>query len=205
MATSSIDKAFKSERLVFRAPENNEADTEFIFTHLENDPVNASLGDRSLLKFKTKKSVEDFVVQLQKASLPVMICLSREEAKKHDKDASGPIPIGNAVLGWGGKPHNRDHHRNISIGITIAKAYQNKGYGGETINWALDWAFRFGGYHRVSIGTVSYNHRAQHLYKKLGFVEEGRSREEILFDRKWHDQINYGMLEHEWEALRGLQ
>ncbi|KAJ4253327.1 hypothetical protein NW762_010482 [Fusarium torreyae] len=205
MSTSSIDKAFKSERLIYRSPENNEEDREFLFTHIENNPVNMSLSDSSLLRPKTRKGVEDFMVQLQKAVLPVMICLSSDEAKKHDKDASASVPIGYVVLGWGGKPQNRDHHRNISIGISIAGAYQNKGYGGETINWALDWAFRFGGYHRVSIGTVSYNHRAQHLYKKLGFVEEGRQREALLFDRKFHDMIDYGMLEHEWEALRRLK
>ncbi|KAF4966591.1 hypothetical protein FSARC_5755 [Fusarium sarcochroum] len=205
MASGNIDKAFQSERLVFRTPENNDEDRDFLFTHLENDPLNASLGDLNLLRPKTKKSVEEFIVQMQKATLPIVMCLSTEEAKKHDKDASGPVTIGYMVLGWGGKPPNRDHHRNIAIGLTIAEPFQNKGYGGETINWALDWAFRFGGYHRVSLGTVAYNHRAQHLYKKLGFVEEGRRREVVLFDRKWYDVIDYGMLEHEWEALRGLK
>ena len=37
----------------------------------------------------------------------------------------------------------------------------NKGYGGEAISWALDWAFRFGGYHRVAIGLLPSHGRLQ--------------------------------------------
>jgi RimJ/RimL family protein N-acetyltransferase len=69
----------------------------------------------------------------------------------------------------------------------------------------LDWAFRHGGLHRVGIQTFGFNERAQHLYKKLGFVEEGRSREAVWHDRKWHDMVDLGMLESEWMALRGLE
>ena len=86
----------------------------------------------------------------------------------------------------------------------MAAPYQNKGYGAEAINWALDWAFRFGGFHRVEISTVSYNERAMHRYTRLGFVEEGRRREAYWYDRKWYDVVSYSMLEGEWTALREL-
>ncbi|KAF5019860.1 hypothetical protein F66182_8139 [Fusarium sp. NRRL 66182] len=203
MATDKLATAFQSKRLVYRAPENNEEDRE-LFTGLQNDPVIGALSDLAVLRPKSANKSEDLIEQIQKATLPVIICLSPEEARNQGIETSEPVSIGYLVLGWGGRPQGREHHRDTGIGLVIAAAHQDKGYGGEAIDWVLDWAFRFGGFHRVSIGTVSYNERAQHLYKKLGFAEEGRSRQAFWFDRKWYDIVNYSMLEHEWEALRGL-
>ncbi|KAF3802581.1 hypothetical protein GCG54_00014287 [Colletotrichum gloeosporioides] len=90
------------------------------------------------------------------------------------------------------------------MGISLAAEYQNQAYDREVINWALDWAFRFEAFHSVRNATSSFNERTQSLYLKLGFVEEGRDREAFWLDRKWHDVIRYGTLEHEWKALRGL-
>lgn len=41
------------------------------------------------------------------------------------------------------------HHRFTEIGLAILPEYQGKGYGGEAINWALDYAFRCADMHRV--------------------------------------------------------
>lgn len=41
------------------------------------------------------------------------------------------------------------HHRFTEIGLDILPDYQGKGYGGEAITWALDYAFRRAGLHRV--------------------------------------------------------
>nr|RBQ91380.1 hypothetical protein FVER53263_13186 [Fusarium verticillioides] len=205
MDISSVTKAFQSERLIYRSPEDNDKDKEFFFKHIENDPVAKALADPSILRPRNKKGVEDFLTEFQKSALAVVLCLSSAEAKKQNIESEEPVPIGFICIGWGGKPKNMEQHRATHIGIVIAEPFRNQGYGGESINWALDWAFRFGGYHRVGIGTFGFNERGQHLYKKLGFVEEGRSREALWFDRKWWDMIDYGMLEHEWETLRAKQ
>ncbi|KAH9233079.1 hypothetical protein K456DRAFT_1837842, partial [Colletotrichum gloeosporioides 23] len=117
-----------------------------------------------------------------------------------------PIPTGVLVVGWEAAPQwDQAHHRSATIGISLAAEYQNQGYGRETINWALDWAFRFGAFHSVRIATSLFNERAQSLYLKMGFVEEERDREAIWFDRKWYDVIRYSMLEHKWEGLRRVK
>lgn len=94
------------------------------------------------------------------------------------------------------------HHRNADVGMALADAHQGKGYGREALNWIIDWGFRHANLHRVNISTISYNERAISLYKKLGFKEEGRRREYVLFDRKWYDLVDLGMLEQEWEEMR---
>ena len=74
----------------------------------------------------------------------------------------------------------------------------------ESINWALDWAFRVAGAHCVRLTVYSYNVRAIQLYERIGFVKEGVNRESIYLDRQWYDTILYSMLESEWAAKRRL-
>ncbi|KAF5660130.1 GNAT family acetyltransferase acetyltransferase [Fusarium heterosporum] len=202
MNVERITNAYRSERLVYRAVESNDEDKKFLSKYFDNDPLGCALADSRLLKPRDKTSVEGLLDYMKKSIMALIICLSPDEAKKYDTDASEPIPIGYVVLGHSG---SAPHHRDSGIGIMITEAYQNKGYGGESINWVLDWAFRHGGLHRVGIQTFGFNMRGQHLYKKLGFVEEGRSREAIWHDRKWYDLVEYGMLEREWANLRGLE
>ncbi|GKT44359.1 spermidine synthase [Colletotrichum spaethianum] len=201
MITDGLENAFCSDRLIYRAIENNEADSTFLHTQLENDPVNTALSDLRLLKPKNSKHSHSMTEKMEKSILTVMICLPHKNTAEDNES----IPVGFLTLGWAGIPADMAQHRSVGLGIALAAPFRGRGYGAEAINWALDWAFRYGNFHRVHLGTVSYNERAQHLYKKLGFVEEGRSREAHWFDRKWYDLISYGMLEHEWEALRGIK
>jgi RimJ/RimL family protein N-acetyltransferase len=56
--------------------------------------------------------------------------------------------------------------------------------------------------HRIRIGCFSYNTGAERLYKRPGFVEEGKIRQEIWFEGEFYDRIELGMLEDEWRELR---
>ncbi len=199
MITDTLADAYRSERLIYRYVEETDQDQTFIHEQIQSDPIIFALSDPGMLKPPSRKSSKWLTEQLAKSVLGFMIFLPASASA----DSQAPTPIGFLVLGWGGPPEGRMHHRSTGIGISLATAYQGRGYGAEAINWALDWAFRFANLHRVSIGTVGFNERAQHLYKKLGFVEEGRQREAHWHDRKWYDLISYGMLEQEWEQLRG--
>jgi RimJ/RimL family protein N-acetyltransferase len=59
--------------------------------------------------------------------------------------------------------------------------------------------------HKVEINALSFNERAIHLYQKLGFILEGRKREVFYINRKYHDSVQFGMLESEWKKLRGVE
>jgi GNAT superfamily N-acetyltransferase len=219
MIVESISKAFQSDRLIYRAVENTDEIKQFLNNEIENDPASIALADPGLVRPRGMKHAEWLVENLMKAVLGVIICLpvagseSGDSAKAavDSEDVAAPTrklmvkPMGFLVIGWGGEIPGQSRHRSTGIGISLAAPYQDQGYGSEAINWAMDWTFRFGGYHRLAIGTVSYNERAVHLYKRLGFVEEGRSRQAHWHDRRWYDKINYSILEHEWAALRGVE
>lgn len=41
------------------------------------------------------------------------------------------------------------------------------------------------------------------MYESLGFVHEGRRREHLWFDGKYHDEIEMGILRDEWKEKLG--
>jgi ribosomal protein S18 acetylase RimI-like enzyme len=94
------------------------------------------------------------------------------------------------------------HHRATELGIDILPAYQGRGYGVEAINWALDYAFRRAGLHRVRVRALGWNEGALRLYERLGFTWEGRERERLWHEGRWWDCVEYGMLEGEWWAMQ---
>jgi RimJ/RimL family protein N-acetyltransferase len=57
--------------------------------------------------------------------------------------------------------------------------------------------------HSVTLACYEYNHGARRLYENAGFTLDGRLRDRVYFDRKWHAMLEFSMLETEWEALRG--
>ena len=212
---SIVDKvkvAFRSKRLVYRAIENTAEDKEFIYEQLQKDPVTTALGSPVLLRPETRaKSDEDVESVVKSSLLAVMICLPPKDnhdkssepksttnlgSPKEHEDAS---PIGCLTLSKQ-RMDSTVHWRWTRLGIQIAEPFQGHGYGPEAINWAVDWAFTWAGMHRVELGTVSYNTRAADLYRKLGFVQEGVRRGVIYMNRNWHDLIEFGLLEEEWEA-----
>ncbi len=43
--------------------------------------------------------------------------------------------------------------------------------------------------HRVFLKVFTFNERAVKLYEKLGFVTEGKMREALYREGKWHDMM----------------
>jgi RimJ/RimL family protein N-acetyltransferase len=57
--------------------------------------------------------------------------------------------------------------------------------------------------HKVALGVFDFNERAQTVYRRCGFVEEGRFREEVFQDGRYLDVIRMSVLRREFEALHG--
>lgn len=105
------------------------------------------------------------------------------------------------VIGDCGLHHFSEHSRNCSFGISIQEdEYLGKGYGREAVSLLLDFAFRLRNMRRVWLTVSADNERAIRAYKGLGFVEEGRLREHVWQDGRYHDWVYMGLMRTEWEA-----
>ncbi|KAH8651175.1 acyl-CoA N-acyltransferase [Xylariales sp. PMI_506] len=216
----ALQSSFRTRRIIFRALESNDHDKSF-FTEMGNDPITTAMSRRSYIKPQSTDEFDRTVHWAKSCLIFVVACLATvdpalESSANTENETAGsnaapivnsgtvaPTPIGFvALFDPSGNLNNAYQHRVAMLGICIAAAHRGKGYGTEMVNWAVDWGFRRGNLHRIHLGVWSYNHNAIELYRKLGFVEEGRDREAVFYDREWHDIICFGLLEHEWERLR---
>lgn len=67
----------------------------------------------------------------------------------------------------------------VDLTIAVHEGHQGHGHGQRLLAHLLDWAKRNPRIERVELRVRSANGRAIALYKKLGFVEEGRMRKRI--------------------------
>ena len=94
--------------------------------------------------------------------------------------------------------------RSATFGIIIGdRAYQDRGYGTEASTLLLDYAFAVLGYHKINLDLFEYNARAQAMYEKLGFVVEGRRRENHWTRGRFWDDILMGVTAEEWWTEHG--
>jgi diamine N-acetyltransferase len=93
--------------------------------------------------------------------------------------------------------------RTTDLSIIIgAKDAWGKGYGTETINLLLDYAFGYLNFHRVAIGVVGFNEMALRFYEKVGFKREGVQRDGYYYNHEYHDFVMMSVLEDEFRALQ---
>ena len=86
--------------------------------------------------------------------------------------------------------------------IALSGPERGKGYGSEATELLLEHAFNVLGLHRVSLEVFAFNPRAQHVYKKLGFVQEGVLRDVLFWNGKYHSAIKLSLLGPDYRAWR---
>lgn len=64
------------------------------------------------------------------------------------------------------------------IGMQVARAWRGRGVGTLLLQTVIDWA-RGAGLHKLTLSVFPHNQAAIALYRKFGFVEEGRHPKQI--------------------------
>jgi RimJ/RimL family protein N-acetyltransferase len=197
-------RPFDTTRLAFRAVRQPEDLA--LFTAIGNDQsgfMNSNFSNTALVSPADTTKFMKSVAEDQLVGATIWL--------RDTPMASNDASIGELKSEWGtaiGEIHlsklapNAVHHRSTEIGIDILPGFQGKGYGREAIEWALDYAFRRAGLHRVRIRAFEWNTGALRLYEKVGFKIEGREREALWHEGRFWDGVELGMLEGEWRAMQ---
>jgi len=143
------------------------------------------------------------------ARYPISLAAEREWAESASKSEYQEVRLAietleRAHIGFCGLHHGRPEDRHAELGIMIGdKDYWNRGYGTDAMLTLVRFAFDTLNMHKVTLGVFAPNERARAVYRKIGFVEEGRSRDDYFQDGRYWDIVRMSVLEDEFRALHG--
>ncbi|QEA45818.1 GNAT family N-acetyltransferase [Leuconostoc citreum] len=91
-------------------------------------------------------------------------------------------------------------HRHTEIQVIIHPDHQGHGYAQSAIKSGIEYAFKVLNMHKVYLYVDVDNAAAIHIYKKVGFTQEGVLRGHFFAEGKYHDSMMMGILAHEFIA-----
>ena len=98
--------------------------------------------------------------------------------------------IGNLNFSGGTKP--RIAHTG-EFGVSVLKDYWGQGVGTYLIKYLINWSKESDIIRKINLRVRSDNYSAIHVYKKLGFIEEGLITRDLLINGSFYDSISMGM------------
>jgi len=169
------------------------------------------LGERTRLRAIEREDVPTFVRWFNdpdvRRFLDMYLPMSKAEEEqwfeaylKNDSSRFFGIETGEGVFIGNVGLHGIDwKNRSAVLGIVIAeKEYWGQGYGSDAVNTLLGFAFNEMNLHRIHLSVFDFNERAIHCYEKCGFRREGRAREALFREGRYHDAIHMAILRREF-------
>ena len=144
--------------------------------HIESDFLNYMPGEFDW----TAEREREFIREHEKHAHSILLCAHRDTELL-------------ALCGARQTPFRRFAHQ-AEIGITVFKANWGIGLGRHMMEFLVAWS-RAEGLRKLTLRVFEDNVHAIGLYRSLGFVEEGRLREDVLrADGHYSDTIFMGRL-----------
>lgn len=85
-------------------------------------------------------------------------------------------------------------NRSAILHIMIGESGQGKGAGTFAVKAMCEYAFKNYGLHRIELDVLADNKRAQHVYEKCGFVQEGIKKQAVYKNGEYKDMLFYALL-----------
>jgi RimJ/RimL family protein N-acetyltransferase len=91
--------------------------------------------------------------------------------------------------------------RKATLGVMIGERdCWDQGYGTDAVSTLVRFGFDEMNLHRIALTVFAAHGRAVAVYKRCGFVEEGRLREAVYRDGAYHDVVHMALLRDEFES-----
>lgn len=85
-------------------------------------------------------------------------------------------------------------NKNAYLGVYSNSDCKKSGAGSLLIGCLKELVFEKLNFHSLKLEVIANNEQAVTFYKKLGFSEEGKLKEFVFKDSKWHDMIVMGIV-----------
>ena len=106
-----------------------------------------------------------------------------------------------AMIGDCGVHVPHDEPEQAMFGITLATAFQRRGYASEALRALLRLAFDTLGKHRVYASIDPRNAASLALFERAGFRREAHHVESLWLMGEWVDDVVVAILAREWRAM----
>ncbi|KIM42299.1 hypothetical protein M413DRAFT_444726 [Hebeloma cylindrosporum] len=176
-----------------------ETDLESILS-LYNDPRVAPLISEYFVIPRGQKLKDEFKELIEKTAEMFCIIETIPPLQSESTPASVSLSQFMGITGlWGRQERG---HRHVNYSIVLVPEFWDKGFGTAITKFMVDYAFHHLNMHRVSLEVYEGNDRAAAVYRKYGFVDEGRQRQARWINGEWKDIIHMGILVDEWKKLK---
>lgn len=89
-------------------------------------------------------------------------------------------------------------HGKATLGLLLDKSFQSKGYGKESTNLLLEFAFNILNLNNVMLYAITFNEKAITMYENLGFKTIGHRREAYSINNKIYGEVYMDILKREF-------
>jgi len=89
-------------------------------------------------------------------------------------------------------------HGKVTLGLLLDKSFQSKGYGKESTNLLLEFAFNILNLNNAMLYAIDFNKKAIAMYESVGFKEIGRRRNAYNINNKVYDEVYMDILKKEF-------
>lgn len=94
-------------------------------------------------------------------------------------------------------------HGTAQLGIGIGdRNCWGKGYGRDAVAAVVHYGFTMQNLRKIGLGVLATNERAIRCYRSVGFLEEGRRREQMWSAGQYVDEVLMGLLRHDWTTYQ---
>ena len=109
------------------------------------------------------------------------------------------VKIDEKPIGVCGLIHLDNKNKNADVALIIGELqFQGKGLGKQILKKLLEIGFKKFELNRIGAEIIDYNRKSEIVFKKLNFQLEGKFREAIWRNGKWHDIKIYSILREEF-------
>lgn len=91
-------------------------------------------------------------------------------------------------------------HRRAEFQIIIAPAHQGKGLASKAVKLAMDYSFSVLNLYKLYLIVDQENAKAIHIYRKLGFEEEGVLKHEFFINGEYRNTVRMCIFQHQYLA-----
>jgi RimJ/RimL family protein N-acetyltransferase len=89
-------------------------------------------------------------------------------------------------------------NKQVEIGCTLNKDFQNKGCATESVKRIIDYLFNELNKHRIITSVDPDNINSTRLVERIGFRKEAHFVESLWVNGKWVDDVIYALIEKDW-------